>query len=246
MEIGVQAEGEDKQAKGARGREAEALRLVVSMLEEDIVLGRLHPRERLVEDDLMRRFSIKRHVIRQALSDLEQMAVVERVPNRGAMVRAYAAEDIQQLYVVRDLLETQAARLVPMPMASDDIGDLKRVQSIHDAAVASGDLGLVFRSNVEFHNLLFSKTGNRYLIEAINQFALRTHGIRFYCLTYPGYLEQSRREHWLMIEAIEACDSPSLVRLCSQHLLASRLCYEKAAGIRSMVVAPSEVGSTSA
>jgi DNA-binding GntR family transcriptional regulator len=161
-------------------------------------------------------------------------------------VRAYAAEDIQQLYVVRDLLETQAARLVPMPMASGDIGDLKGVQSVHDAAVASGDLGLVFRSNVEFHNLLFSKTGNRYLIEAINQFALRTHGIRFYCLTYPGYLEQARREHWLMIAAIEACDSPSLVRLCSQHLLASRLCYEKAAGIRSAAGALSETSSTTA
>jgi DNA-binding GntR family transcriptional regulator len=245
MEVVVPPEAEDKQATGARGlrKEADALRLVVSMLEEDIVLGRLHPRERLVEDDLMRRFSVKRHVIRQALSDLEQMAVVERVPNRGAMVRAYAGEDIQQLYVVRDLLETQAARLVPMPMASGDIGDLKRVQSLHDAAVASGDLGLVFRSNVDFHNLLFSKTGNRYLIEAINQFALRTHGIRFYCLTYPGYLEQARREHWLMIEAIEACDSPSLVRLCSQHLLASRLCYEKAAGIRSAAGPQSEASS---
>ena len=100
-------------------------------------------------------------------------------------------------------VETQAARLVPMPIAKGDVDDLKRVQTVHDAAVANGDLGLVFRSNVEFHNLLFSKTGNRYLIGAIKQFAMMTHGIRFYCLTYPGYLEQARREHWLMIEAIE-------------------------------------------
>jgi DNA-binding GntR family transcriptional regulator len=70
-----------------------------------------------------------------------------------------------------------------------------------------------------------------YLADAIRQFASRTHGIRFYCLTYPGYLEQARREHWGMIAAIERCDRESLVRLCHQHLLASRLCYEKAAGI---------------
>jgi len=227
----VQGEGRRGGHSGVR-KDADALSPVIAALEQDIVLGQLHPRERLVEDDLMRRFAVKRHVIRQALAGLEQMGVVERVPNRGAMVRAYAAEDIQQLYVVRVLLETQAARLVPMPMAKADLDDLKCIQAIHDKAVASGDLGLVFRSNVEFHERLFAKTGNRYLAEAIKQFALRTHGIRFYCLTYPGYLEQSRREHWLMIEAIEARDTATLVRLCSQHLLASRLCYETAAGLR--------------
>jgi DNA-binding GntR family transcriptional regulator len=221
----------DGQATDRRGlrRDAEALRQVVSTLEQDIVLGQLHPRERLIEDDLMRRFAVKRHVIRQGLADLERMGIVERVPNRGALVRSYAADEIQQLYVLRDLLETHAARLIPMPLAEADLDGLKAAQAIHDQAVACGDLGRVFRANVAFHELLFAKTGNHYLAESIKQFALRTHGIRFYCLTYPGYLNQARQEHWQMIEAIERCDRPSLIRLCSQHLLASRECYEKAA-----------------
>ena len=57
------------------------------------MLGRLHPRERLIEDELMRRFGVKRHVVRRGLADLERMGVVERVPNRGAMVRAYRADE---------------------------------------------------------------------------------------------------------------------------------------------------------
>jgi DNA-binding GntR family transcriptional regulator len=232
------SDGQPGDSRRVRG-EAESLRSIVSLLEQDIVLGRLHPRERLIEDNLMRHFSIKRHVIRQALAELERMGLVERVPNRGALVRAYAAEDIQQLYVLRNLLETHAARLIPMPMAQSDIDDLKRIQAVHDEAVATGNLGDVFHSNVEFHELLFSKADNAYLSEAIQQFALRTHGIRFYCLTYPGYLEQARQEHWLLIKAIEMCDRESLVQLCSQHLLASRECYEKAAGIRPNVAAGS-------
>ena len=213
--------------------DAELLNSVVSRLEEDIVLGRLHPRERLIEDELMKRFAAKRHVVRRGLAELEQMGIVERVPNRGAIVRAYREDEIQQLYVLRNLLEGHAARLIPMPMDTQDIEDLRMAQAIHDAAVACGDLGAVFHANVRFHELLFAKTGNTYLAEAIRQFALRTHGIRFYCLTYPGYLEQARREHWEMIGAIERCDRESLVRLCNQHLLASRQCYEKVAGIRS-------------
>jgi DNA-binding GntR family transcriptional regulator len=217
----------------ASRREVELLDSVVSRLEEDIVLGRLHPRERLIEDELMRRFAAKRHVVRRGLAELEQMGIVERVPNRGAIVRVYREAEIQQLYVLRNLLEGHAARLIPMPMDASDIEDIKAAQTIHDAAVARGDLGAVFHANVRFHELLFSKTGNTYLAEAIRQFALRTHGIRFYCLTYPGYLEQARREHWEMVEAIERCDRELLVRLCNQHLLASRQCYERVAGIRA-------------
>jgi DNA-binding GntR family transcriptional regulator len=223
---------ESSESLASRG-DAELLKTVVSSLEEDIVLGRLHPRERLIEDELMRRFGAKRHVVRRGLADLEQMGIVERVPNRGALVRAYREDEIQQLYVLRNLLEGYAARLIPMPLGEADLEDLNKVQAVHDAAVARGDLGLVFHANVQFHELLFSKTGNVYLADAIRQFASRTHGIRFYCLTYPGYLEQARREHREMIAAIERCDRESLVRLCHQHLLASRLCYEKAVGIRS-------------
>jgi DNA-binding GntR family transcriptional regulator len=225
-------ENDGGEAPVSRG-DVELLRTVVSSLEEDIVLGRLHPRERLIEDDLMRRFVVKRHVVRRALSDLERMGIVERVPNRGALVRAYGAEEIQQLYVLRNLLEGHAAASIPMPLANEDVEELKAAQATHDRAVARGDINSVFHSNVDFHELLFSKCGNAYLADAIRQFALRTHGIRFYCLTYPGYLEQARREHWEMITAIEQCDRQSLVRLCHQHLLASRRCYERAAGIPS-------------
>lgn len=231
---------------GRNHSDAELLNTLVSSLEEDIVLGRLHPRERLIEDELMRRFGVKRHVVRRGLADLERMGVVERVPNRGAMVRAYRADEIQQLYVLRHLLEGHAARLIPMPLAQVDVEDLKKAQVVHDAAVVRGELGMVFHANVNFHELLFSKTGNTYLADAIRQFALRTHGIRFYCLTYPGYLEKARQEHWEMISAIENCHRESLVQLCGQHLLASRQCYEKAAGIRSNLdaAAPAELQMT--
>jgi DNA-binding GntR family transcriptional regulator len=237
-------ENQSSEALVSRG-DAELLRTLVSSLEEDIVLGRLHPRERLIEDELMRRFAAKRHVVRRALADLQQMGIVERLPNRGALVRAYQAEEIQQLYVLRNLLEGHAAALVPMPLSELDVGELKAVQARHDHAVASGDLTSVFRVNLEFHELLFSKSGNAYLVEAIRQFAQRTHGIRFYCLTYPGYLEQARREHWEMIAAIETGDRQSLVRLCHHHLLASRQCYEKAVGIQSRVFRPARRSTTS-
>src|SRR5260370_30250322 len=57
---------------------ADALGAMVAALEEDVVFGRLHPRERLVEDDLMARFDVKRHIAREALAALDRMGASVR------------------------------------------------------------------------------------------------------------------------------------------------------------------------
>jgi DNA-binding GntR family transcriptional regulator len=208
--------------------DAELLKSVVSLLEEDVVPGRKHPRERLIEDELMRRSAAKGHMVGRALADLQQMGIVEQAPNQGAMARAYREEEIQALYVLRNLLEGHAA-LIPMLLPKPDIEQLKAAQAVHDRAIASGHLGSVFHANVDFREPLFAETGNACLAEAIRQSAQRTRRIRFCCLTYPGYLEQARCEHCEIIAAVEKRDRQSLVRLCHQHLLASRQRYEKAA-----------------
>ena len=69
--------------------EALTLTEAVHRLEEEIALGLLRPRQRLVEDDLLARFNVKRHVVRQVLAELELMGMVTRRPNRGATVRDF-------------------------------------------------------------------------------------------------------------------------------------------------------------
>src|SRR5690606_32962964 len=146
----------------------------------DIVLGRLHQRERLIEDDLLRRFPVKRHVVRQALMYLERMGLVERIPNRGSRVRSFDVETIGHLSEVRELIETQAARLIPLPLAGESLERLKKIQDRHDQAVEEHDLRLAFRSNIEFHHTLFSFCSNPFLAATVDEYAYRTHAIRFY------------------------------------------------------------------
>lgn len=200
---------------------------VVEQIEEDIVLGRLHPRERLIEDELMERFGAKRHVIRQALLDLGRMGVIERVPNRGAQVRSYTAQAVQQLYQMREMLETTAAGLIPMPLPAAALEELHKIQGLHDEAVRKGDLKRVFRQNIAFHWALFANCGNPYLTAAINDFSHRAHVIRFHSLNQNRYMLRARDEHRAMIEAIEACDRTALIELCRKHLTPSVEAYLK-------------------
>ena len=99
------------------------------------------------------------------------------------------------------------------------------MQRKHDAAVADGDARRVFRSNQRFHRELFGLLDNAVLGQAIEEYARRTHPIRFGSLASPGYRERARQEHWAMIHALRDGDRDALMALCRDHLLPSRDAY---------------------
>src|SRR5712672_2070917 len=70
----------------ASARKQSVSGVIARSLEEDIVLGRRHPREHLVEQDLCERFNTHRGDVRLALFELEKKGIIQRIPNRGAIV----------------------------------------------------------------------------------------------------------------------------------------------------------------
>src|SRR5258708_31857037 len=124
---------------------------ITAELEEDIVLGRLQPRERLVEQDLADRFGTHRAAVRQALFDLDKKGLIERVPNRRALVRHLSPHDVRQIYAVRAELESLAARIIPLPVAATHIKPLQTVQKVHTRAAAPAHLRPRFSTNLTFH-----------------------------------------------------------------------------------------------
>jgi len=191
-------------------------------LEEDIVLGILHPCQRLVEDELMARFAVKRHVVRDVLARLEQMGLVERRRNVGAMVRGFDDQDVVDLYELRILLECEAVRRMPLPVPASDLDVLKRIQADHDLAVSRDDQRGIFRSNQAFHEKLYGLCGNQALAQAIQEYARRTHAIRFGALSTPEQQQRSMREHHDILRALEEGRRETLVELAHSHLLPSR------------------------
>ncbi len=203
----------------------EPLVSTVHALEEDIIFGRLRPRQRLIEDVLMERFRIKRHVARQALIVLEQLGIVQREPNKGARVREFSPEEIGQIYDVRFLLQAHAARLIPLPVGEALLARLHSVHSEHCKAVETGDLALIYRFDNEFHDLIFEACGNPYLADTIKRYASLAHAIRAYRLADPHLLEHSKVEHGQMIEALTRGDRELLVHLCTEHIKPSIQAY---------------------
>lgn len=196
---------------------------LVAALQEDIVLGRLAPGARLVEEELTQRFHTKRHVLREAFIELERFGLIERRPNRGASVRQLTLEDVNQIYAVREILERAAA--ARMVFHKKHYQAIEAAQERHDAAVEAGDAKAVFRANFEFHDTLFAACGNPYLAAAIDDFRRKTHVVWSYAIVKPEYFRNAQREHRAMLRALREGDRKRLIELCAAHLDISRQAY---------------------
>jgi DNA-binding GntR family transcriptional regulator len=211
-----------------QAREPAAALVIARSIEEDIVLGRRQPKERLVEQDLCEAFNTHRGDVRLALFELEKKGLVERIPNRGALVRGLTPLQVTEIYAVREELEVMAVRAIPFPVAPKDIEKLVKLQRQHSVAIAAGDLLTVFYSNLSFHQVLFGLCGNACLIETIDLLAQKVYGIRSYANAFPASLDRARRDHLDMIKALRASRRDDLVALTRRHLKPSPEAYIRA------------------
>jgi len=212
----------------ARAREPGIAHVVATSLEEDIVLGRRHPRERLIEQDLCEHFNTHRGDVRLALFELEKKGLIQRIPNRGAMVRDLTPKEVTEIYAVREELEVMAARILPLPVDASDLAKLDELQSKHSAAVDAGDMLTVFYTNLHFHQTLFGLCGNACLIETIERLAQKVFGIRSYANAFPEALDSARRDHVEMVRALRAARRDDLIALTRRHLKPSPEAYIRA------------------
>lgn len=210
----------------SRPREPAAA-VIAKRIEEDIVLGRRQPRERLVEQDLGDLFRTHRGDVRLALFELEKKGLVERIPNRGAVVRGLTPREVREIYAVREELEMMAVGIIPFPVAGADIEKLDEIQRKHAEAIAAGDLLTVFYSNLNFHQVVFGLCGNSCLIETIDLLAQKVYGIRSYANAFPDVLNRARQDHRDMIKALRNSRREELVALTRRHLQPAPEAYIK-------------------
>ena len=198
---------------------------VLRQLEDDIIFGRLAPGARLVEDTLMARYGASRHYIRQALVQLERTGVVRREKNVGATVCSYSAEEVQQIYAVREMLTRQAALMIPLPAPPDLIARLKAIQAEYCRHADAGNLRGIHETNDQFHLALFSGCGNPYLVRTLQDYMGYTLPMRAKNLADHDGLQLSRRQHDIMIELLQGTDHWALALLCVDHMQYSKADY---------------------
>ena len=190
---------------------------LVTQIYEDIVIGAFAFGAKLGEAQLVERYNAKRHVLREAFGQLEELGFVEHVPNRGVFVREPHPSEFAELFEIRELLETHAAQRTSLPASQETIDALRNVQERHSAAARAAQFRTVLHLNTQFHRIQYSACGNETLANSIESYALRTHLVAANKFGSASTMEVVIAQHLDIIDAMAGNDHERLKTAIRTH-----------------------------
>lgn len=184
---------------------------VRARIEGDILAGHLKPGERLIEEDLARRYGVSRSPIREAVRGLASEGLIELSARRGAVVAALTPQEAREFVEVRALLEGYTARLAARYRRP---AVLDRAEAIlREGASGQGDLAAL---NAAFHDTLAEAGGNA-TVRALTE-GLRKRSAR----VFQAHGEEAQRRTWAehqgILEAILAGDEELAATRAEAHV----------------------------
>jgi DNA-binding GntR family transcriptional regulator len=196
------AEDATSAAAGAPVAGAAGRRLAGERLRQAILAGDMAPGHRLVEEELAGMLGVTRASLRAALFDLTAEGLVERIPNRGARVRAITIDEAVAITECRIALEGLCAAKAADRVTEPEAVRLRQLGQELERSVADGELLKYSALNHELHRLVRDISGQAVaaaLLERLNGQLVRH---QFQLSLRPGRPQASLPEHLAIIAAI--------------------------------------------
>ena len=175
---------------------------VAERLRELIFSRQLEPGAWVDELQLAAQLGISRTPLREALKVLAVEGLVTMKPRRGAYVTEMSLQDVQDVYRLLGLLESDAAAEVAErhdPLA------LQELAQIH--AVLAGQVEqreAFFATNERFHLRLLELAGNRWRMQLVQDLRKVMKLNRHHSLLKDGRLQASLDEHEQLMQALDS------------------------------------------
>ncbi|MDT0232578.1 GntR family transcriptional regulator [Curtobacterium sp. BRB10] len=201
----------------------------------EVLMGHdVEPGMRLSIDGLARSLGVSPTPVREALVQLERTGLVTREANKGYRVSPpLAGDQLEALFDARLIVESGAVELA----ARGDVDGLRErlAAALDEQAAVAAEVASVgaahapeelmarfFRSDWQFHQLIFDATRNPFLEEMSEIITTRVHRMRQIVEGGGDDTDRAVQEHRAILEAL-AADPTSAVAAMRLHIDAVRL-----------------------
>ncbi len=192
---------------------------------EAIVEGRIAPGSKISEAELAQTHGISRGPLREAISQLAAIGLIERKPNIGARVIQLSSAQLLEIFHVREALEGMAARQAAMNMPADKVNQLHDTLRRHADQIAQDADHAYFQQSgdLDFHFQIVQGSANQYLIKLLCRdlyHLVRLYRYQFGMRSKRGPIALTEHQH--IADAIARSDGEMAELLMRAHIRASR------------------------
>jgi len=194
-------------------------------LQTAIVKGDLAPGEKIGEVELCSRFNLTRGPLREALGRLESRGLLVRRPHAGVKVVSVSAEELMELYRIREIMEGLAARQAAERMTDDEITDLHATLNSHESMIeqAQGQAYYQAEGDYDFHHRIATGSRNAKLAQMLlGDLYYMVRMYRYRLSQSSGRPHKALAEHRRIAEAIASRDGELAEFLMKRHINAAR------------------------
>ena len=183
-----------------------------------IIIGVLKPGTRLPEEELSKAMNISRAPIREAFNRLEKEGFVTVIPRKGAAVSKVTAQAIEDLFEIRETLESLAVKKSKGKISIEELEEVGNgFKKFINKSTNTENCIQYLNLDKKFHDLLSQNCGNKKLIDLLANLQEQIHWLRNISLkriTFAG----SVGEHLAIIEALQKKDEKLILKALLQHL----------------------------
>ena len=188
---------------------------VAERLRQQIFSRELEPGSWIDELKLAATWGISRTPLREALKVLATEGLVTMKVRRGAYVTEPSIDDVQHVYHLLALLESDAAGVVAARATPDDLAELQALHDQLERQVRQREA--FFATNEAFHYKLLALAGNRWRTQIVGDLRKVMKLNRHHSLFKKGRLSASLAEHRGLMDAIKAGDPQAATQAMRQH-----------------------------
>lgn len=191
---------------------------VYNKIRTDILKGRYSDDEPIKETQISKELGVSRTPVREALRQLELEELVTIIPNKGAFVSGITPKDIQDIYMIRSLIEGLSAKWAAKNATAQQIRELEEVVDLSEFYFERGNFEQLHVLDNRFHSIIYDISGSRILNHVLSDFHNYAQRVRKASLESQGRAGVSLKEHKDILMAIKNQDMKNAEKLMNIHV----------------------------
>lgn len=172
---------------------------IVEQLRQAILAGRHAAGSQLRQDALAAEFGVSRIPVREALFQLEAEGLVRIEPHKGAIVAGFAADEIDDVFDLRVMLEPRLLRHSTPRFAAADYEAVLALDAAYAEAIARQDVARWGELNAQLHLSLYQHAGLPRTLSIVTALLQASDRYTRVQMNRKDALARAQREHRKLI-----------------------------------------------